>query len=192
MSRTSPRSPPKTAPASGWSPAATPSWPPTAPAPARTSSPPPRSCSPPSPPGSRQAACRAPETSGSRSARRSSPGQEPPSASPSPSPIPPWTSERSPKPLTRPADPTRVPRYRWGVSVRASCRLLKAPPRRAPDGRHGPRAGDGRRCHRPDKAPAPARQSRTNAGQDRPDTRITISTVTVPWHAQPLTLPPGR
>lgn len=36
------------------------------------------------------------------------------------------------------------------------------------------------------------RQSRTNAGQDRPDTRITISTVTVPWHPQPLTLPPGR
>jgi len=77
----------------------------------------------------------------------------------------------SPKPLTRRADPTRGTQVPLGVSVRASCKLLKATPRRAPDGRHRPRAGDGLRCHRPDKAPAPARQSRTKAGQDRPDTR---------------------
>ena len=42
MSRTSPRSPPRTSPASGWSPAATPSWPPNAPASAKTCWPPPR------------------------------------------------------------------------------------------------------------------------------------------------------
>ena len=68
-SRTSPRSPPLTSPASGSSPAATRSWPPTGPAPATSCSPPPRSCSPRSSPGSRQAACRAPARSGSRSAR---------------------------------------------------------------------------------------------------------------------------
>ena len=68
-SRTSPRSPPRTSPASGWSPAATRSWPPTAPAPARTCSPPPRSCSPPSSPGSRPASSPAPGRSASRSAR---------------------------------------------------------------------------------------------------------------------------
>jgi hypothetical protein len=51
------------------SPAATRSWPPTAPASGRTCSPPPRSCSPRSPPGSGPAACRARARSGSRSAR---------------------------------------------------------------------------------------------------------------------------
>ena len=39
-------------PASGWSPVATPFWPPTGPASARTCSPPPRNCSPPSSPAS--------------------------------------------------------------------------------------------------------------------------------------------
>ena len=68
-SRTSPRSPHPTSPASGWSPAATRSWPPTAPASARTCWPPPRSCSPPSSPGSRPASSPAPGPSGSRSAR---------------------------------------------------------------------------------------------------------------------------
>ena len=68
-SRTSPRSPPTTSPASGWSPAATRCWPPTAPAPARTCWPPPRSCSPPSSPASRPASSPAPGRSGSRSAR---------------------------------------------------------------------------------------------------------------------------
>ena len=50
-SRTWPRSPPMTSPASGWSPAATRCWPPTGPASARTCWPRPRSCSPPSSPG---------------------------------------------------------------------------------------------------------------------------------------------
>ena len=52
MSRTWPRSPRRTSPASGWSPAATRCWPPTGPASARTCCKRPRSCSPRSPPGS--------------------------------------------------------------------------------------------------------------------------------------------
>ena len=68
-SRIWPRSPPATSPASGWSPAATRCWPPTAPAPARTCWPPPRSCSPPSAPASGPGNSPAPGRSGSRSAR---------------------------------------------------------------------------------------------------------------------------
>ena len=68
-SRTWPRSPPRTSPASGWSPAATRCWPPTAPASARTCWPRPRSCWPPSSPASRPASSPAPGRSGSRSAR---------------------------------------------------------------------------------------------------------------------------
>ena len=60
MSRTWPRSPPGTTPASGWSPAATRCWPPTGPASGRTCWPPPRSCSPPSSPGSRPGGSPAP------------------------------------------------------------------------------------------------------------------------------------
>ena len=56
-------------PASGWSPAATRSWPPTAPGSARTGSPPPRSCSLPSSPASRPASSPAPDPSEWRSAR---------------------------------------------------------------------------------------------------------------------------
>ena len=56
-------------PASGWSPAATRRWPPTAPTSARTCWPPPRSCSPPSSPASRLASSPAPPRSESRPAR---------------------------------------------------------------------------------------------------------------------------
>ena len=56
-------------PASGWSPAATRSWPPTAPGSAMTCSPPPRSCSLPSSPGSRPESSPAPDPSEWRSAR---------------------------------------------------------------------------------------------------------------------------
>ena len=68
-SRTWPRSPARTTPASGWSPAATRSWPPTAPAPATSCWPPPRSCSPRSSPASRPASSPAPARSAWRSAR---------------------------------------------------------------------------------------------------------------------------
>jgi hypothetical protein len=53
-------------------------------------------------------------------------------------------------------------------------------PERIADGRNGPRAGDGQRFRRPDKAPAPATQSGKTAGQDWQDTSITISTVAAP------------
>ncbi len=56
-------------PGSGWYPAVTRCWPPTAPASARTCWPRPRSCSPPSSPASRPAGCPAPRRSGSRRAR---------------------------------------------------------------------------------------------------------------------------
>ena len=59
----------RTTPASGWSPAATRPWPPTAPAPAASCWPPPRSCWPRSSPGSGPEGSPAPARSGSRSAR---------------------------------------------------------------------------------------------------------------------------
>ena len=59
----------RTSPASGWSPAATRRWPPTAPASARTCWPRPRSCSPPSSPACRPGGWPAPRRSASRSAR---------------------------------------------------------------------------------------------------------------------------
>jgi hypothetical protein len=68
-SRTWPRSPARISPASGWSPAATRCWPPTAPASARTCSKPPRSCSPRSSPAFRPEDSPAPGRSGSRPAR---------------------------------------------------------------------------------------------------------------------------
>ena len=60
MSRIWPRSAPRTSPASGWSPAATPSWPKNAPASVRPCWPPPRSCWTPSSPAWRQGGCAAP------------------------------------------------------------------------------------------------------------------------------------
>ena len=95
-----------TSPASGWSPAATRCWPPTAPAPARTCWPPPRSCSPPSSPGSGPASSPAPAEIGvevgkvissvqdrqalRRHHHRYQPGRRPASRTRS-TPKPPWT-----------------------------------------------------------------------------------------------------
>ena len=68
-SRTWPRSPRPTSPASGWSPAATRCWPPTGPASGRSCWPPPRSCSPRSSPGWPPGGSTGPGRSASRPAR---------------------------------------------------------------------------------------------------------------------------
>ena len=102
MSRTWPRSPSRISRASGWSPAATRCWPPTAPAPARTCSPRPRSCWPPSSPGSGRASWPAP----GRSARGGQGDQKAARKKAIIAIAPPCS--RSPTRSSRPADRTRI------------------------------------------------------------------------------------